>query len=359
MRLGVVEAGRDTRLQDMEREAELRERMLLTLEVAPRTTRIQLQPYRVARVHDEPAVAGRSETETSVVERSLGQRREPSAGLESPPVTATALGCARVRRSGAPSGISVPSTRARRRMPAPSGSRTPETLPPGGRVHVVGAGPVGLLLTALLQSMEGLSVRLYEKRHEYTRTRMVQLSPYLVADTVETYRTDAIDGDSVEAIFDPPEIGEGIAFRQSIPSDLMTLLRGWGLGFCPLNSIERELSDLIDRRTSTTVERTAAVVSAEDAMAMLEPGDVLIDCTGSRSLLRDHLVPGAGEGTTARTRSRSVSSTPSSSRSSTASSTTATSSASTTRTSRTPPTSSSRWSTARTTTAGSATSRAS
>ena len=31
-------------------------------------------------------------------------------------------------------------------------------------------------------------------------------------------------------------------------------------------------------------------------MAMLEPGDILIDCTGSRSLLRDHLVPGAGDG---------------------------------------------------------------
>ena len=181
-------------------------------------------------------------------------------------------------------------------MPAPSRSRTPETLPQGGRVHVVGAGPVGLLLAALLQSMEGFSVRLYEKRHEYSRTRMVQLSPYLVADTVETYRTDAIDGDSVEAIFDPPEIAEGIAFRQSIPSDLMTLMRGWGLGFCPLNSIERELSDLIDRRGSRTVERTAAVVSAEDAMAMLEPGDVLIDCTGSKSLLRDHLaVPGPRE----------------------------------------------------------------
>ena len=180
-------------------------------------------------------------------------------------------------------------------MPAPTGSKTSETLPPIGRVHVVGAGPVGLLLTALLQSMEGLSVRLYEQRHEYTRTRMVQLSPYLVADTVETYRTDAIDGDSVEAIFDPQEIGEGIAFRQSIPSDLMTLLRGWGLGFCPLNSIERELSDLIDMRKWASVERAAAVVSAEDAMAMLEPGDVLIDCTGSKSLLRDHLVPGSGE----------------------------------------------------------------
>src|SRR5262245_8987532 len=159
------------------------------------------------------------------------------------------------------------------------------------RVHVVGAGPVGLLLTALLQSMEGFSVRLYEKRGEYTRTRMVQLAPYLVADSVESYQADAIDGDSVEAIFDPTELDQSLAFRQSIPSDLSTLLQGWSLGFCPLNSIERSLSDLIDARGSG-VERTAAVVTAEDAMAMLEPGDVLIDSTGSRSLLRDHLVPG-------------------------------------------------------------------
>ena len=119
------------------------------------------------------------------------------------------------------------------------------------RVHVVGAGPVGLLLTALLQSMEGFSVRLYEKRHEYTRTRMVQLAPYLVADSVESYRTDYIDGDSVEAVFDPAELDEGLAFRQSIPADLMTLLRGWTLGFCPLNAIEREVSDLIDARGSS------------------------------------------------------------------------------------------------------------
>jgi 2-polyprenyl-6-methoxyphenol hydroxylase-like FAD-dependent oxidoreductase len=155
---------------------------------------------------------------------------------------------------------------------------------------VVGAGPVGLLLTALLQSMEGFSVRLYEKRHEYTRTRMVQLAPYLVADSVESYRTDYIDGDSVEAVFDPAELDEGLAFRQSIPADLMALLRGWTLGFCPLNSIERAVSDLIDARVSNGVQRTAAVVTAEDAVAMLEPGDILIDCTGARSLLRDHLV---------------------------------------------------------------------
>ena len=163
------------------------------------------------------------------------------------------------------------------------------------RVHVVGAGPVGLLLTALLQSMEGFSVRLYEKRREYTRTRMVQLAPYLVADSVESYRTDSIDGDSVEAVFDPAELDQGLAFRQSIPTDLMALLHGWTLGFCPLNAIERSLSDLIDARGSSQLQRTAAVVTAEDAMAMLEPGDLLIDCTGARSLLRDRLVPGSEE----------------------------------------------------------------
>jgi 2-polyprenyl-6-methoxyphenol hydroxylase-like FAD-dependent oxidoreductase len=163
------------------------------------------------------------------------------------------------------------------------------------RVHVVGAGPVGLLLTALLQSMEGFSVRLYEKRREYTRTRMVQLAPYLVADSVESYRADSIDGDSVEAVFDPAELEQGLAFRQAIPADLTALLHGWTLGFCPLNAIERSLSDLIDVRGSSALQRTASVVTPEDAMAMLEPGDLLIDCTGARSLLRDQLVPGSDE----------------------------------------------------------------
>lgn len=146
-------------------------------------------------------------------------------------------------------------------MPSQSGFATLETLPPGGRVHVVGAGPVGLLLTALLQSMEGFSVRLYEKRREYTRTRMVQLAPYLVADSIETYCADHIDGDNVLAVFDPRELDEGLAIRQSIPSDLMAILREWTLGFCPLNAIERSLSDLIDARGSGAVQRTTAAVT--------------------------------------------------------------------------------------------------
>ena len=178
-------------------------------------------------------------------------------------------------------------------MPPRSGSTALETLPPGGRMHVLGAGPVGLLITALLQSMDGMSVHLYEKRPAYTRTRMVTLAPYLVADSVASYRVDDIDGESVDAIFDPAELVAGLASRRAIPSDLMSLLRAWALGFCPLNTIERTLSDLIDGRGSDAVVRDEAVVTVEEAIAMLEPGDVLIDCTGSRSLLRDQLMPGS------------------------------------------------------------------
>jgi len=181
-------------------------------------------------------------------------------------------------------------------MSATAGSTSLSRHAAGRRVHVVGAGPVGLLLTALLQPLEGFSVRLYEKRPDYTRTRMVQLAEYLVADSVESYRADYIDGDNVDAVFAPEELEEGLAFRQSIPPDLMNLLREWTLGFCPLNAIERSLSDLIDARGSGAVERTEAIVSADDARALLEPGDILIDCTGSKSLLRDHLLPDPGAG---------------------------------------------------------------
>ena len=147
------------------------------------------------------------------------------------------------------------------------------------------------MLAALLQSMEGFSVRLYEKRREYTRTRMVQLEAYLVADSVDSYGTDRIDGDNVAAVFDQAEIEQCIRFRHSIPADLMAVLREWTIGFVPLNGIERTLSDLIEARDSNAVLRTPAVVTAEDAIAALEPGDIMIDSTGCRSLLRDHLVP--------------------------------------------------------------------
>jgi len=165
-----------------------------------------------------------------------------------------------------------------------------------GRVHIIGAGPVGLLLAALLQSMEGFSIRLYEKRPKYTRTRMVKLSSFLVADSVESYCVDYIDGENVEAVFDVAELQESLAFRKSIPDDLMALIRGWVQGFCPLNSIEQSLSNLIDSRGSNGVERISTNITEDQAIAMLGPGDILIDSTGCKSLLRDHLVPGPATG---------------------------------------------------------------
>ena len=75
-------------------------------------------------------------------------------------------------------------------------------------------------------------------------------------------------------MFEPPEIQEGIAFRQSIPLDLMALLRRWAQGFVPLNGIESSLSELIDVRDAHPVERVAGAVTAQDLIATAEPGDV-------------------------------------------------------------------------------------
>src|SRR5262249_2079141 len=125
-------------------------------------------------------------------------------------------------------------------MSAPARAPAPTVAEPV-RVHVLGAGPVGLLLTALLQPTERFSVHLYEKRRDSTRPGMVQLASSLVADSVADYSTDHIDEESAPAVFEPEEVDQGLAFRQSIPADLMGLLRGWTQGFAPLNAIERAL----------------------------------------------------------------------------------------------------------------------
>lgn len=162
---------------------------------------------------------------------------------------------------------------------------------PVGTVHVVGAGPVGLFLTALLQS-DGHRVRLYEQRDEYTRTRMVSLAEYLTADSVESYHTDPLDGQNVHAIFDREQLEAGLAYRHTIAPDLRALLEDWTRGFVPLNTIERSLSALIDSRATGTVERVRGQVDPDRALAGLGPEDALVDCTGARSLMRDLLLPG-------------------------------------------------------------------
>jgi hypothetical protein len=60
----------------------------------------------------------------------------------------------------------------------------------------------------------------------------------------------------------------------------------------PLNTIEQALTELIEARGTRTVERVAAQLTADAAIAMLEPGDILVDCTGTRSVMRDLLLPG-------------------------------------------------------------------
>jgi 2-polyprenyl-6-methoxyphenol hydroxylase-like FAD-dependent oxidoreductase len=157
---------------------------------------------------------------------------------------------------------------------------------------VIGGGPVGLLLTALLQSIHGQQVRLYEKRPEYTRTRMVSLAPYLLADSVESYKVDAIDGQDVEAIFDPDELRTRLAYRRAVAPDLHALLSAWTLGFVELNTIEQRLTELIASRGTGNVERVQANIGVDESKGMVGPDDVLVDCTGTRALLRDHLVPG-------------------------------------------------------------------
>src|SRR5574339_343964 len=131
----------------------------------------------------------------------------------------------------------------------------PAILPQGNKVHIIGAGPVGLFLAALLQSTEGFPVRLYEKRPTYTRTRMVKLSSFLAADSVESYCEDHVDGQTIQAVFDVAELEETLEFRRSIPPDLMSFINTWVQGFCPLNAIEQALSKLIDERATKNVER--------------------------------------------------------------------------------------------------------
>ena len=166
------------------------------------------------------------------------------------------------------------------------------SLRPPGRVHIVGAGPVGLFLTALLQGV-GQEVRLYERRSEYTRTRMVSLAKYLVADSVESYKEDPVDGQDVEALYDPVELQTRLAYRRTVAPDLRALLEEWSRGFVQLNVVENRLSELIESRATGTVERVSRTVDRDEALEMLEPGDILVDCTGTRAIMRDLLLPGA------------------------------------------------------------------
>ena len=164
-----------------------------------------------------------------------------------------------------------------------------------GTVHVIGAGPVGLFFAALMQAIDGQRVRIYERRPEYTRTRMVTLAPYLVAESIETYQADVLDGPNVAALFDPQELETRLAYRRTVAPDLKALIQAWTVGFASINDIEATLQRLIEGRNTGTVEQIADTATRESVLEALGPDDVIVDCTGTRSLFRDALVPGGDE----------------------------------------------------------------
>ena len=122
-------------------------------------------------------------------------------------------------------------------MAPPSVKQLREPFPPRG-ASTWSAQDVGLLVRRHYSSRSKGSPCGSTRSGTSTRAPVWSSSlPYLVADSVDSYRTDDIDGDTVDAVFDPAELHGGLAFRQSIPSDLMALVRDWTVGFCPLNSI--------------------------------------------------------------------------------------------------------------------------
>ena len=121
---------------------------------------------------------------------------------------------------------------------------------------------------------------------------MVSLADYLVADSIESYKADTIDGRASRPFSTRPSSRPGWPTGEPSPTTCVACFTTWTRGFVPLNTIERSLSELIDARATGTVERVAGEVVAEQALAMLEPGDILVDCSGSRSVMRDLLLPG-------------------------------------------------------------------
>jgi hypothetical protein len=122
---------------------------------------------------------------------------------------------------------------------------------------------------------------------------MVSLAKYLVADSIESYREDPVDGQDVEALYDPAELEARLAYRRTVAPDLRALLEEWSRGFVRLNDVESRLTELIESRDTGTVDRKSHTVTSDEALEMLEPDDILVDCTGTRSLMRDLLLPGA------------------------------------------------------------------
>ncbi len=156
--------------------------------------------------------------------------------------------------------------------------------------YIVGAGPVGLLTAALLQRTTSKEVVLFEKRASYTRTRMVALSPYLLAQEVSSYDVDPFDADNVRAIYNPDSLADLFASKRWIPGDVKEFLRDLGTDYVPLNTIEEAFAEFVS--AGRPIERRQENVSIESLDEILREGDVVLDCSGRNSLTRDSLPSG-------------------------------------------------------------------
>lgn len=154
----------------------------------------------------------------------------------------------------------------------------------------MGAGPVGLLTTALLQRTTTKDVVLFEKRPAYTRTRMVALSPFMLAQDVSSYDVDPFDADNIRAIFNPDALTDLFASKRWIPSDVKDFIRDLGSDYVPLNTIEKAFSEFV--AAGRQIERRQENITLEGLEEILKEGDVVLDCSGRNSLTRDALPSG-------------------------------------------------------------------
>ena len=97
------------------------------------------------------------------------------------------------------------------------GVEVPPTPRPASRVHVLGAGPVGLFVAALLQSIDGQQVSIYERPDAESRTRMVSLAEYLIADSIESYKAVLKEFPKSRYL---PDIAEGLVNAYGAKADL-------------------------------------------------------------------------------------------------------------------------------------------
>ena len=214
------------------------------------------------------------------------------------------------------------------------GFTTYEALPPGGRVHIVGAGTGrsaarraapdgGRRRRSPLREARRVHARPDGAARVVPRRRLDRELLRPIRSTETTSRRSSIRWSSHEAIEYP-------ALDSARPDGAAARLDA---GLLPAERdravLERSDRRRARRRPSNGCRRRRR---ADDAIAMLEPGDMLIDCSGATRCFATTLFPGPMSTIRPRTRTRSSSSTRSSSRSSTASPTTATSTASTTRT---------------------------